>query len=410
VNNTTRLIRQTLTIARRDFIATVFTPAFLLFLLAPLIMMSFGSLGGVGAASMATAGADKVRIVAIANASDAPRLASADLRLRRAFRSEDDEPPLLRIDAPSGEVGAQARKLIDGKDIDVSAVLYGPLDKPMILYSGRGASADYLALLAEEGVRSSRVGDVSLSQATKTKIKRTAPPQSGHGSLAYLTVFALFLMTLLTASQVIGTMAEERNNKVIEVLAAAVPLESVFLGKLLGMFGVAIVFVAFWGMVAINITAVLPAGFAAGLSNLTPAVGQPMFGILFCVYFSMSYLLLGTAFLIVGAQASTPREIQMMSLPLTFLQMAMLGLSLGAASNPDSWLAFAAEVFPISSPFAMAARAANRPELWPHLLAILWQLLWVSILISLGARWFRRGVLKSGSPRRTKRRALAASN
>ena len=33
-----RLIRQTMTIARRDFIATVFTPIFLLFLFAPLIM------------------------------------------------------------------------------------------------------------------------------------------------------------------------------------------------------------------------------------------------------------------------------------------------------------------------------------------------------------------------------------
>ena len=34
-----RLIRQTMTIARRDFIATVFTPIFLLFLFAPLIMV-----------------------------------------------------------------------------------------------------------------------------------------------------------------------------------------------------------------------------------------------------------------------------------------------------------------------------------------------------------------------------------
>ena len=52
-------------------------------------------------------------------------------------------------------------------------------------------------------------------------------------------MFGIFFLTLFLAGQVVGTMAEERNNKVIEVLAAAVPLESVFLGKLLGMFGVA---------------------------------------------------------------------------------------------------------------------------------------------------------------------------
>ena len=36
MSNARRLIRQTLTIARRDFVATVFTPTFLIFLFAPL--------------------------------------------------------------------------------------------------------------------------------------------------------------------------------------------------------------------------------------------------------------------------------------------------------------------------------------------------------------------------------------
>ena len=56
-----------------------------------------------------------------------------------------------------------------------------------------------------------------------------------------------------------------------------------------------------------------------------------------------------------------------------------------------------AEWFPLSSPFAMAARAANRPEIWPHLLALAWQALWVGIVITIGARAFRWGVLQSGS-------------
>ena len=88
MSNIGRLTRQTLTIARRDFIATVFTPAFLVFLLAPLLMMTFGSLGGLGAANMATVGSDKTRIVAIASGDDGSRLSSADLRLRRAGERE----------------------------------------------------------------------------------------------------------------------------------------------------------------------------------------------------------------------------------------------------------------------------------------------------------------------------------
>src|SRR3546814_18809107 len=92
-------------------------------------------------------------------------------------------------------------------------------------------------------------------------------------------------------------------------------------------------------------------------------------------------MLLGAVFLGVGAQASTIREIQMLSLPITILQVAMFGWASAAASSPGTWVATAAEIFPLSSPFAMAAHAANSPDLWPHALALAWQLLWVSIVI-----------------------------
>ena len=45
----------------------------------------------------------------------------------------------------------------------------------------------------------------------------------------------------------------------------------------------------------------------------------------------------------------------------------------------------------------MAGRAAYSPEIWPHIAALVWQLLWVAIVIVVGARAFRRGVLQSGS-------------
>ena len=176
-------------------------------------------------------------------------------------------------------------------------------------------------------------------------------------------MFGIFFLTLLLAGQAVGTMAEERGNKVIEVLAAAVPLESVFLGKLLGMFGVAILFVGFWGTVLSQIGAFLPGGAAAGIAELAPAVGLPIFVALFFGYFAMAYMLLGAVFLGVGAQASTVREIQMLSLPVTILQVAMFGLASTALARPNSWLAIFAEIFPLSSPlYDGRARRASRPN------------------------------------------------
>ena len=45
---------------------------------------------------------------------------------------------------------------------------------------------------------------------------------------------------------------------------------------------------------------------------------------------------------------------------------------------------------------AMLARAAEQPDWWPHFAAILWQALWVALILRVGAQLFRKTVLKSG--------------
>lgn len=87
--NARRLVRQTLTIARRDFVATVFTPLFLLFLLSPLIMIGFGVVGGLGGATLARGSNDKVQLIAIADPAKGVALTAADKRLRAIFRRSD---------------------------------------------------------------------------------------------------------------------------------------------------------------------------------------------------------------------------------------------------------------------------------------------------------------------------------
>ena len=390
-----RRLRQTLTIARRDFVATVFTPIFLLFLFAPVIMGSFGLIGGVGAASVSRGSAAKERMVVIASATEARAMEAADASLRPLFTG-DARPATIEVRAPEKDTAAQARAVLDTRDVDVTAVIHGPLTAPEILYDQSRRSAHYLATLAEQAARVTRTGEAPLSRATITQASRNVPSLGGRNASAFFAVFGIFFLTLFLSGQVVGTMAEERNNKVIEVLAAAVPLESVFLGKLVGMFGVAVLFVGFWGTIVSQIGALMPAG--TNLSDLTPAVGFGTFALLFAAYFTTAYLLLGSVFLGIGAQASTMREIQMLSLPITILQVAMFGLASAAAAKPGSWVATAAELFPLSSPFAMAGHAANDPAIWPHLAALAWQVLWVAIFISVGARLFRRGVLQSGSP------------
>ncbi len=396
-----RFLRQALTIARRDLTATVMTPTFLLFLLSPLLMIGFGIIGGLSGQAASSAGEVRQQLIVIAPAAQHEALRAADRELRSVFM-RDTVRPRLRIDTPDGDPARQARALFDSDAIEAAAVLYGSLDHPTIVRrSGAEAEGRYLAALAAQTLRAAHAPGIRSTPRFET-VTVEAPTVSGRGQAAYFSTFAIFLVTLMLSGQAVGAMAEERSNKVIEILAAAVPLESVFFGKLLGAFGSALLFVAFWGTLVANLPRLLPGDAAGLLTSLSVAVG-PIFPLLLVGYFVMAYLLQSAVFLGVGALASTQREIQMLSLPITIFQFAMFGMASYAAGNPESWVAIAAEIVPFSSPMAMAARAANAAELWPHALAFAWQALWVAITLTIAARLFRRGVLKSGSPKRGKR-------
>ena len=136
----------------------------------------------------------------------------------------------------------------------------------------------------------------------------------------------LFMLTILLAGMLLSQLIEEKSNKVIEVLAAAVPVDAIFLGKLFAMLATSLVGIAVWTSAGAAAIALLDR--AAGLSGLPPpAVGWPAFLVLILVYFSMSYLLIGSVFLGIGAQASTVREVQTLSMPVTMAQVVIFGFA-----------------------------------------------------------------------------------
>ncbi len=404
----TPILRNILVVARRDFLAIVATPTFLLFLLAPLFMVAMGLAGGMGASQLADSARGAGRIVVIADAADVEALRTADRRLRDTFRGPD-APPLLEVRI-AGPSAPDPRAVAREKGADTYAVMSGPLAAPRIVErNADGSSGRYLALLAGEVLRDRAAGSVAPAAPRFESLQSGGTSIAVQQSLGFGAVFVIFLLTLLLAGQTVSSLAEEKGNKVIEILAAAVPLESVFLGKLLGFLGVAVLFIAFWlamafgaGLIAAtqidpaSLAAAGKAGKAAGALGATPATGWPFFLGIGFAYFVMSFLLLGAVFLGIGAQAATVREIQMLSLPITIFQVGMFSLSAAAAGAPGTGLARVAQIFPFSSPLAMAARAATDDDKAVHLLALGWQALWVALVIWIAVRLFRAGVLSGG--------------
>lgn len=400
-----RLLASTWVIARRDYVATVFSRIFLLFLIGPLFPILFG--GIFGALGNGGDGPSPRPLVALV--TDAPETgALLSARARLAARLGDDALPDLAAQPPSeADPQVVAHRLLtrpgpDGRPY--AAVLVGPLAHPGFFLSSHAPAGlgDDVALLLDTARATVALGPEAPPPVALAHHQVPAPPAAAtphdRVGLARGAQTLLFFLIVLLAGMSLSTFIEEKSNKVIEVLAAAVPVDAIFLGKLAGMLAISLTGVAVWGATAAVAVLVFVPGWAIHLA--APAVGWPVFWLLGLVYFIASYLLLGAVFLGLGSQAGSPREIQVLAMPATMMQLLLFGFASAGVAHPEGWLAKAAAIFPWSSPLAMMARAAELPALWTHLLAIAWQFLWLVVALRMAAGLFRSAVLKSGGRRR----------
>jgi ABC-2 type transport system permease protein len=388
--------RSAYVIGRRDFVATVWSKTFLFFLIGPLLIIAisfvFGNISGNVAKQELRA-----RVAVIAPAAEFRAIDKTRGTLNKALGG-DELPELLHAE-PDYDLDLQTRTLLAARDKRIVAVLSGGLDRPRLTGSitATGRIRSQIGLVLDE-VRQQRALEAAGARLPAAGIELVQVDESA-GSLAAMRAMTaqggqllLFMLTVFLSTMLLSNLVEEKSNKVIEVLAAAVPVDAIFMGKLFAMLAVSVVGIVVWtGAVVAGLMVWPPAG---GLPE--PAVGWPLFAILVVVYYSTNYLLLGALFLGIGAQASSVREVQTLSMPVTIGQMLVFFFSLFAVGAYNSLLGLAAAAFPFSSPLAMVARAAQTPELWPHLAALAWQIVWVWLMIALGATLFRRNVLKSG--------------
>jgi ABC-2 type transport system permease protein len=399
------LHRAAYVVARRDFVAILFSRAFFFFLLGPLFPLFVGALaGGVGARVESSAGAAQIGLAMASADVDAmlasrERLASAlgpgvpqMVVLRRLQAGESYDP---------GAVLAKRRGSLGG-------VLTGTVAHPVLTATSerlqwwRGTVS---LIAAQAGGEARPLPRVTIHEVAASG----ASEQRGRLRTAQAGQLLLFLLTMLLAGMVLSNLVEEKGNKIIEILAAAIPMDAVFLGKLFAMLAVSLVGLAVWAsvigtLVILSHTQTLSVGVLDFSHLPEPAIGWAGFVLLGIAYFSMSYLLLGSVFLAIGSLATTVREVQTLSMPVTMLQVLLFFFASLAMADDAGWIAWAAMLFPFSSPYLMLARAAMDGALWPHLLALAWQAMWVAISIRVGATLFRKRVMHSG-PRGVKKRA-----
>ncbi len=399
------LWRAAYVIARRDFVAVLFSRAFIFFLLGPLFPLVVGVLaGGVGQQVAAETGNAQIGIAM--EAGDADAMIAANDSLRAELGLSLPHMTILRRLQPGEEF--DARGAMDERQGNIAAIVTGTLETPTLTATPERLSRweGPISMIAAQARAQAPTDypEVTLNEvATSGAQERNTRIRTAQSGMALL-----FLLIMLLAGMVLSNLVEEKANKIIEILAAAIPMDAVFMGKLFAMLAVSLVGIAVWGSVIGGL--IMLAGsqgqLGAQLQGMAaPGVGWPLFFLFSAIYFAMGYLLLGSIFLTIGSMAATVREVQTLSMPATMMQLLVFFFANFALTRQGEPLELAAVAFPLSSPYAMLARAATDDALWPHALALIWQAAAVALFVKVGASLFRKRVMKSG-PQKVKGRGF----
>ena len=367
-------LRCALVIARRDFVAVVFSKTFIFFLIGPAFPLVVGGLAGnIGAKVQQNV--ERPTIGLAMSAEDNRRMMAA--REELDGRMAGGLPDMIELAAAAPGKAFDARSALADGNREVTAVVGGTLDGPTLTATADRAR-QWVGLVSNLAARARAEAPTAYPDVQVEEVNTSiAKVRTGQIYTAQGAQVLLFLLTMLLAGMVLSNLVEEKGNKIIEVLAAAIPMDALFMGKLFAMLAVSLVGIAVWGTA---IGAIVLAGSESLPSLSAPAVGWPLF-------------------LSIGGMAATVREVQTLSMPVSMFQLMVFFFSSYALTMPGTWVEWLSIIFPVSSPYAMLARAAQQPEVWPHVLALLWQAFWVVVIVRAGAQLFRRTVMKSGPAR-----------
>jgi ABC-2 type transport system permease protein len=195
--------------------------------------------------------------------------------------------------------------------------------------------------------------------------------------------FLLFMGIMGGGGQLLSSTVEEKSSRVVEVLLSAVSPMELMTGKLIGQFGISLVGMGLYIVLGIA----LLAGFAL--------LGFLNFSLIFylIIFFLITYLVMGSLMMSIGAAVNDIKEAQSLMMPLTLIFMVPWFLWMPISRDPNSALSITVSFIPPVNTFAMMLRMASNtpPPLWQ-----VWISIGIGIASAYGAVWFASKVFRIG--------------
>lgn len=204
----------------------------------------------------------------------------------------------------------------------------------------------------------------------------------------------LLYMTVLLYGQMIGrSVVTEKTSKTVEIMLSSVTSRELMVGKILGLGAASMTQYAVWLTMAFVLAKVL--GPLVGFS--IPRGINPENLAWLVVFFVLAFLLYSSAYAALGAASEDEQHLGQLAWPLLIFLIVPLVMIGSLVGNPDSAIAVALSIFPMTSPIVMLVRILVSPPPAGQLVLSL-GLLAASVagMALLAGKIFRVGILMTG--------------
>jgi ABC-2 type transport system permease protein len=213
-----------------------------------------------------------------------------------------------------------------------------------------------------------------------------------HDLVAFLVPFALvmlmFMVVLIGAVPLLQGIAEEKQNRIAEVLLSSVSPFRMMAGKVLGLVATSFTLILVY---------LIGAYFAVHQLHMSDQL-PPRLMAFFVLFQLLAVLMYGSLYIAIGAACNDPNQMQSLLMPVNLLMALPLILMLAIIQSPTGPVARVMTYFPPSTPFVAVARLALPPGMsrLEITAAIILVLITTIALIWASGRIFRIGMLLQG--------------
>lgn len=204
-------------------------------------------------------------------------------------------------------------------------------------------------------------------------------------AVGFVFVFLFYFAALIFGMQLASSVIEEKQSRIVEIIAAAIPLRHLLAGKVLGNTALAVIQLLVYlvvGLVGLTFTS---------YKSYVPALSGPTAW--FIGFFLAGFVALACLWAVAGSLASRTEDLQATSTPLTMLMLAMFfgGLSLDGRGQ-----VIASFVPPVSAVVMPKRILAGGVEWWEPLVALGLLAVFAAATVWVGERLYRRALLQTG--------------